>query len=583
MIDRRFFEILTRKKVFTNILTVFTGGGERYEEIKRSLCFMLARDKMSFTTVKKEGFLRYSYTMNPQFKPPDPKTVASLIDDYYDRVKDVVIKNYLKDAPSINLTGDAWSDRAKQSYLGVTAHFIAADLRDKKRKLLKVCLGLVPLFDRHTADYLGGAITQILQEFGILDSQIFSMTTDQGADIKKAVSDRFAGTDVRQLFCYNHCLALILPAALKLCKDAETLIEKINKHCKKCKNSLNCAAHLGKLQDNDNVPKNLQLAYELSCTTRWNSVLYMLEKYQKLLKYFPAVIEKIPLNDRPDELGAAEKAALNELIQLLRPMESITRKLSGTRYATAALIIPYHAQMIEEIKKVQCESNTGKQFKKSLIQALQDRFKNNVESSSVLAISTILDPRFKKWAFTDDVLATQAVKKIDQMIKTKFAKTSNVPAEVGPQLPCSKTASKDFSLTSSLKERIQKKIQKQASNHQNVFDNPSDELYYQLNSYIKDAPIELPDLEEHAIETNVALEYWETVGKAQYPDLYPIFLKYHAVQATSVASESAFSIAGQIKCATRSSILPERMDKLLFLAGFPWEFWIHKTEDKGAQ
>lgn len=329
-----YYSFYQQSKYYLN----FLDDGKRYKECRKSLIFMIARDKLPVSTPEKEGYRRHAYTLDSLFKPPSAKTVTGDLDRYYVVMKEKLINVYLKQTSSISLTTDGWSDLRKQSYLTVTAHFVAADIKDNKRKLLKVCLGLQPLYERHTAEYLMTSMDKILDEFQIKNSLIFAVTSDGGADIKKAVADRF-GQTAHQLYCYNHGLALVVPEVLGECKEVQELIEKINKQCVKFKNSRNCAMVLNNLQAAKDIAHNKRLSYEISCATRWNSKFYMLQRYEDLLEYCPQVADQVPLKDRPNQLSATERATLKELVQLLQPLEYITRKFSGTSYPTASLVI----------------------------------------------------------------------------------------------------------------------------------------------------------------------------------------------------------------------------------------------------
>lgn len=83
--------------------------------------------------------------------------------------------------------------------------------------------------------------------------------------------------------------------------------------------------------------------------------------------------------------------------------------------------------MVEEAGKLRCETNIGKKFQISFSQAFQDQFAI-IEFSSVLSISSTLDPRLKKLNFSSDLCASQTVRRIDNMIKSKLLNTDNVTA-----------------------------------------------------------------------------------------------------------------------------------------------------------
>lgn len=75
-------------------------------------------------------------------------------------------------------------------------------------------MGLVPLYEKQTSQFISQAMCYLLDNFEINYSGIFSVTSDQGANYKKAIRDTFG--ERRQVFCHNHAMALVIPVALKL-------------------------------------------------------------------------------------------------------------------------------------------------------------------------------------------------------------------------------------------------------------------------------------------------------------------------------------------------------------------------------
>jgi len=64
---------------------------------------------------------------------------------------------------------------------------------------------------------------------------------------------------------------------------------------------------------------------------------------------------------------------------------------------------------------------------------------------------------------------------------------------------------------------------------------------------------------------NSPLEWWKS-EQSRYPRLAKLARRYLCVCATSVASERVFSCAGQIVSDQRSSLKPDKVDNLVFLA-----------------
>lgn len=65
-------------------------------------------------------------------------------------------------------------------------------------------------------------------------------------------------------------------------------------------------------------------------------------------------------------------------------------------------------------------SKISTEFKKKLLAVIEQKFKDH-ESNSILAISTILDPRFKKLHFQSALAAASAITKINTLIKSSIS------------------------------------------------------------------------------------------------------------------------------------------------------------------
>lgn len=82
------------------------------------------------------------------------------------------------------------------------------------------------------------------------------------------------------------------------------------------------------------------------------------------------------------------------------------------------------------------------------------------------------------------------------------------------------------------------------------------------NSKIED------EVERYFIYKTDAVElmmFWGNAGRRQFPKLYTLAKKVLSVQASSVASESAFSTQGNIQTDDRNRLTPGHVEELLFL------------------
>ena len=72
--------------------------------------------------------------------------------------------------------------------------------------------------------------------------------------------------------------------------------------------------------------------------------------------------------------------------------------------------------------------------------------------------------------------------------------------------------------------------------------------------------------------SNDPLEFWEAL-KLAFPNCYDVVIRYLSVVATSVPSESLFSLASNIDTDNRSRLNPERLAELTFMSSLTEERW----------
>lgn len=157
------------------MLFIFSEGGFKAGQITNAILFMIAKDNQPFQIVEDEGFQHFVKTAIPLYKVPDRKSITRLMEEKYELLS-MVIKSKLSAVDAITLTSDVWTDTLNtRSYLGMTAHFISED------KLQSVMLGVTPLEERHTADYLSEWLLNTCTQWKIATEKVVAVVTDNGA------------------------------------------------------------------------------------------------------------------------------------------------------------------------------------------------------------------------------------------------------------------------------------------------------------------------------------------------------------------------------------------------------------------
>lgn len=114
-------------------------------------------------------------------------------------------------------------------------------------------------------------------------------------------------------------------------------------------------------------------------------------------------------------LAAQQLQFIKDLINILRPLEVITKEISGEDYVTASKIIPIVSCLTETYNNMKNVTDIGVKTRALIVDSLKKRF-GSVEQVHLLAAAIILDPRFKKIHFTDHVACSRAINRINTSI-----------------------------------------------------------------------------------------------------------------------------------------------------------------------
>ncbi|CAG8713759.1 16141_t:CDS:2, partial [Cetraspora pellucida] len=297
---------------------------------------------------------------DPRFKMPCVNTIKMIIFDSYNSAVKQIIDLISRTSDTVSLTFDIWSSCAHDSYLGITCHWLTDSF-----ELYEIVLEIGEL-DDHCADDIVESVNSVLDKFNINHKKVFSITTDNGANVKSAVQKM----DVTNIKCAEHTLQLSVNLGLK---EIDRLISKCLKE------------PLDVIKDVD---------------TRWNSTFYSIER---LVSLKPAIIQlHSTLNNhtvRKIRRGAEmmssflssenEFELLNELIVILSPFDKATQFLSGSEY----LILGFMTSMLEELTR-QLRQFTGQSYKAILV---KDTILNNLverweDPSEIGLCCSFLDP-----------------------------------------------------------------------------------------------------------------------------------------------------------------------------------------------
>lgn len=143
------------------------------ERCRKALARMIIKDELPFRFVEKEGFIEYSYELQPMFEIPSRATVTRDCYKVFLEERKALKQYFEKLFSSVCLTTDAWTSIQNLNYLCVTAHFIDDDWTLHK-KIINFC----PIVN-HSGNVIGLTVERCLLEWGI--KRVLAITVDNAS------------------------------------------------------------------------------------------------------------------------------------------------------------------------------------------------------------------------------------------------------------------------------------------------------------------------------------------------------------------------------------------------------------------
>jgi hypothetical protein len=121
------------------------------------------------------------------------------------------------------------------------------------------------------------------------------------------------------------------------------------------------------------------------------------------------------LNDTNDqtipELSNYEWAIIDELINILSPLEQATKYMSGDKYSSMSLMIATLSGLVIKLIIIKIKNSALKEIRDHIIQSLKSRFAE-IENNEYSTIASFLDPRIKDTCFLNSDYKRSAARTI---------------------------------------------------------------------------------------------------------------------------------------------------------------------------
>lgn len=354
-------------------------------KVDEILLKMITTDLLPIALVQDNGFKEFTRALNPFYTLPTEKKLSTELIPTKFKAITLKVHQIIKKVKSVTLTTDCWTSYSNESFIRVLAHFISDDY-ECKSILLAVKSCNLPLSGKCLSELLENVIEQ-----WDLKGKILLVISDNVTDLQDE--------DLQwpHLKCIVTTIGSIIQDSLK---QVEPLLNTISDIVSIVKKKIG----IGQL-------KHFLKVYEkiTPCTSKhWTSVLYMLKGVKEFKEEIWATVSSFGEENLSG--WTYEKFELvEELIQILEPMESITKVVKKEKITLSLIIVlcnglldNYNSSMMTKSFSIEIEPVV-----KEIVENLNARF-SNLESISTLLISSFLDPRFKHVGFSNDSLVNRA-------------------------------------------------------------------------------------------------------------------------------------------------------------------------------
>lgn len=523
-----------RKRTCRNVRSCSTNSearpvnSDRAEAITRAMCKMIAVDMLPTSMVENQGFLDFVTTLEPGYTVPRRRVVDSRIRAIYSDVSEA-IKQKLETASAVGFSTDAWTSRAVDSYITMTAHYI-----DQNWILQTVCLSTVKVVERHTAEHLSASVHEEINKWAVTD-KISGVVHDNASNIVKTMQDLYVTEGIMSIRCAAHTLQLSINKGLHL-EECSTIVQKAADIVSAFNHSYTRMHILEEKLQALSLP-TLKLIQR--CPTRWNSTFNMLERLHILRSGITAA-----LSDRSIfkssiaaklEMCEDEWLKISDLVTVLHPLQQATTVLCADKTITLSLVRPIiHSVINRHLAIKDTDSTMILSFKLCVAVDLTDRFhmKDPGDDSEYIVkpeqMASFLDPRYKNLNAEPSDYIRECIRR---EVRKRIELNSNIDND----------------------DRSHKEVRTTV-------------LDFLLGSTVNNGEDEFSKyLSEPQIDHNLNPSAWWQAHEASFPAISKTAKQILCIPASSASSERVFSSAGNIVSAKRNCLSPHNVCMLVFL------------------
>ncbi|XP_036940317.1 E3 SUMO-protein ligase ZBED1-like [Acanthopagrus latus] len=514
--------------------TPYPSTSQRHAEITDAITFYLAKDMCPISAVSNKGFKSMVKILDKKYVIPSRNYFSKVaLPALYEKCREE-IEREITTVEYFATTTDLWSSRTMEPYMSLTIHYIDDDFTMKSR-----CLQTSFFPQDHTGEAIAQGLREALASWSLREEKQVCITTDNGSNVIKAASLN----KWMRLQCFGHRLHLAIENAMK-----DPRIDRAVGICKKLVSSFSYSwrrkKELARAQKELKLPEH---GLKTECPTRWGSRQAMIER---VLEQHKAISQVLSSDRKSRHLLPSwqDTEILEAIYKSLHPLTEFTDALSSEKYVSVSFVKPVLHLFTSSILKVNDDdpelTNT---IKTKILTYLEEKYKDP-ETQDLLNLASALDPRFKLRYTSEDRVAPIQARLMSEM-------AASLSMEQGPSDGGTADRAEDDAPSTSKKKKTLGSFFKITERARPTHP-PQQALATELQSYLQCADL---DSEENPLD-------WWREHQRVYPRLSKLAKKYLGIPATSAPSERVFSTGGNIVTCLRSSLKPESVDRLVFLA-----------------
>ena len=520
---------------------------QRAKEKHKGILMMVIMDLQPWSIVNDPGFIYCAHQLDPHYKIASATFYRGLLDKVYQRSIKKVEEKIDHDNPEfIACQLDGWSSY-RHGYMGMLISYLT-----KNWKRVSLCLACSPFDDHHTGENIAEWLDSKLTSWKVLDKTTV-VISDTASNMIKSME--YLPNDMEHCGCLNHVLQLSINDEIFEKPEVKNIMSKVKAFINYHSISVLLAAALEKAQKDLGWEKVLQPVKDVK--TRWNTTHDTCKRFVELKDPISKVLDdaewkdKIKVKEKVVKFSSHEWKVMENLVKVLEPFKEATLELSKAS-ACISLTIPTVTSLLHTLNPSFSDTDVG-------VQDLKRRLKSNLEARvelyetrDIYSIATLCDPKFKEHFFRCADSRARAKQNLINLVEAE----AYMEAMMDDQDPVEEVNESNNNLTglAAVFQALKNKARKNEGAAQK-----KETAADIVNKYLDE------ELEEHK-----SLSWWSSFEVNSKESRVKLALckvakKYLTPCPTSTNCERLFSVAGQIMDEKRTNMLPENLERILFL------------------